>query len=95
MGDNVKYIPDDVSGVISDLRGYLDTYRNNIHLLNNLISSINYSNSWVDQTVKSAFVSTANSYIEGYRGTAQGIEIYIKFLISKSSDFDNLESRYT
>lgn len=95
MADDVKHIPDDVSGVISNLRESLESYRHNIHLLNNLISSINYSNSWKDQVVKSSFIDTANSYINGYENTAQGVEIYIKFLESKSSDFDNLESRFS
>ena len=95
MADNLNHNSEDLGILISELREVLASYKVNIGKLENLVSSINASPAWKDESVKTSFIQTATSYISGYKMVAQGVESYITFLVSKSSDFDNLESRFS
>ena len=94
MGDSYKHIPDDVAVYISTLREYVGQYNEKIEELNGLVSRIDGTTDWKDLEVKTAFISTCNSYITLYRTLAATMERYVNYLSKKSEGAAALEQAY-
>lgn len=95
MGDRYKHDAEGVSSVVSSLQTLIDDYKDRILELMNLVENINGSTSWIDQSVKSSFVSTCTSYINLYRGLATSMENYVNYLVKKSDSASAIESAYS
>lgn len=95
MGDRYKHDADGVSNVISSLKILIDDYKDRIIELINLVESINGSSSWIDQEVKTSFISTCISYINLYKDLETSMENYVSYLVRKSESASAIEGAYT
>lgn len=95
MKDLYKHDHDGVLAVVSSLREKTNGYNDIITKLNNLISSINDSSSWVDVEVKTSFVNTCNSYITIYKKLIEAMGAYIDYLEKKSEAGASIETTYS
>lgn len=85
---------DAVSSAISNLKGDIQAYEASIRALSNLIKNIDSSGEWLDNTVKTSFITTASSYVKQYENLIKEMEIFVKYLSSKSSSSSALEKAY-
>ena len=92
--DLYLYDRDAVSDVISGLNKDIQEYKSSVTALTNLINNIDSSNAWIDKTIKTSFVSTAKSYVKQYENLIKEMEIFVKYLSSKSSSSSALEKAY-
>ncbi len=95
MEDRYMHNADGISGVVSSLKTLIDDYKDNIMELSNLISTINGSSSWIDQSVKTSFINTCNSYVRVYRSLIISMENYVNYLVKKSESASSIESAYS
>lgn len=84
-----------VHSVLNDLRSSLSDYKTNITALENLVSSMESSGAWKDETLKSSFIATAKAYISNYKNFSSGIESYITALQTKANNFSEHESNFS
>lgn len=94
MSDQYKHDGDGVAAVITDLKTKLDNYKDVIMQLNSLIDTINGSGAWKDNSVKTSFISTCNSYLSIYKNLSTAMENYINYLSRKSDAADALERAF-
>ena len=85
---------DSVTSTISSMKTNIETYRENVTALKNLINNIESSDAWVDNTVKTSFVSTANSYVEKYEEIIKWMEALVAYLTDKGKAATALENAY-
>jgi hypothetical protein len=83
-----------VSSTMSSMKSDIDVYRESVTELKKLITTIESSDAWVDNTVKTSFVSTANSYVEKYEEVIKWMEALVDYLSEKSSAATALENAY-
>lgn len=84
-----------VSVVISSLRETIDSYKDRIIELTNLVDRINGSTQWKDVQVKTAFISTCKSYISIYKQLSSNMENYVNYLNAKSNSATALENAFS
>ena len=95
MGDRYKHDAEGISSVVSTLQNLISDYKDRILELIKLVETINGSSAWIDQDVKSSFVSTCNSYISLYKDLVNSMENYVNYLIRKSESASAIESAYS
>lgn len=95
MGDRYKHEEEGVSSVINALKNTIDSYKDRIIELTNLVKQIEGSSSWKDLEVKTAFISTCNSYILVYKSSLTKMEKYVNYLSGKSNSAAALERAYS
>jgi hypothetical protein len=83
-----------VSSTMSSMKSDIEVYRESVTELKKLITTIESSDAWVDNTVKTSFVSTANSYVEKYEEVIKWMEALVDYLSEKSSAATALENAY-
>ena len=83
-----------VSSTMSSMKSDIEVYRESVTELKKLIITIESSDAWVDNTVKTSFVSTANSYVEKYEEVIKWMEALVDYLSEKSSAATALENAY-
>lgn len=94
MVDAYKYDPEGVLVVVTSLKGQIDDYSNKINELNSLVRQIEDSSSWKDINVKSAFISTCNSYIALYNKLVSAMTKYVNYLEGKAGSASALEQAF-
>lgn len=92
--DDYKHSPEGISPTITSLKTVIDDYKDKIVELSNLVNTIEASSAWKDVSVKTAFISTANSYINLYKSLSSCMENYVSYLTSKSEAASALENAY-
>lgn len=95
MDDRYKHDHDGILAVVLELKSQLDSYKDVIMQLNSLIETINGSTSWKDESVKTSFISTCNSYLSIYKNLSTVMEKYINYLSTKSDAADSLERAFS
>jgi len=85
---------DSVTSTVSSMKSDIETYRENVTALKNLINTIESSDAWVDNTVKTSFVSTASSYVEKYEEIIKWMEALVAYLSDKGKAATELENAY-
>lgn len=95
MANTFLYNESGVSSSISDLQSSLDSYKNNISVLEGYISEMNSSSAWQDEIVKTSFIAAAQGYITAYKTFTSGIEGYIECLNKKSKNLAEHESNFS
>lgn len=83
-----------VTSTISSMKSNIDNYRENVTALKNLINTIGSSDAWVDNTIKSSFVSTATSYVNKYEEIIKWMESLVTYLSDKSRAASSIENAY-
>lgn len=86
---------DNVENIITSLKNIRKNYEDKIIEINKLITNINASPSWVDQTLKTSFINCCNQYMTLYTRVLSGMDAYIDCLEKKSKAALELETAYT
>ncbi len=94
-GNRFLHNSGDISQISNDLKTNITNYKDEIIELNNLVKRINESSAWKDEQVKTAFISTCNSYISAYKEFSLIMEKYVSYLNCKSNNFIAFESAYS
>lgn len=94
MADTYKCNYEGISSNINVLKTTLDDYKEQVSNLIQLINEIESSSSWKDESVKTSFIRSANSYINLYKKFIIGIESLINYLTKKSEEALLLEEAY-
>lgn len=85
-----------VSSLVSSIMQKINDYKNIVNQLEKLVTNINTSSDWVDQEVKTAFISQCNSYINYYNAFVQSLNNYVNgYLNRKSKEVADIERAYS
>lgn len=95
MAEQFLHDESGVSAFITEVKEYLQDYKDHVTALESLLNTISSSSAWQDETVKTSFVNTVKSYITGYRAFAAGIEGYTECLKLKSDNLVEHESNFS
>ena len=86
---------DNVESIIISLKNTKKNYEDKITEIKTLVTNINASTSWVDQTIKTAFINCCNQYLTLYTRILSGMDAYIDCLEKKSKAALEFETAYT
>ena len=78
----------------SSLKNVVSNYNQKLAELNNLIKEIESSSAWYDQDLKTAFISTANSYCEVYKQATKNMEDFISYLEGWANNVEEIDNAY-
>lgn len=84
-----------LSTLISDVKNEISLYKGNVSALERLITSMEGSSDWVDESLKASYIDTAKGYITSYKNYAIGLEKYIECLSNKSNNIVEHESKFS
>lgn len=93
--DNFLHDETGISTIISEVKEEISLYKENIKALEILVTSIEGSSAWVDESVKTSYINTAKSYISSYNIFATGLDNYVECLVKKSENFVGHESKFS
>lgn len=85
----------EISTLINDVKDEISMYKENIIALERLITTMEGSSDWVDESIKTSYINTAKGFITSYKKFAMGLEKYIECLEKKSNNIVEHESRYS
>lgn len=83
------------SSVIESLQTQLDEYSKIVEKIMNLKDTIANSNEWVQDTIKSPFISKCDEYLLFYSIFITKLEAHVNYLKGKNSAMESLEDYYT
>lgn len=93
--DNFLHDETGISTIVSEVKEEVSLYKENIKALETLVTSIEGSSAWVDESVKTSYVNTAKSYISSYNIFAIGLDNYVECLEKKSENLAEHESKFS
>lgn len=85
---------DNIANVITSLKSKKSDYEDKIAEIKTLITNIEGSSAWIDQTLKTSFINCCNQYLTLYTRVLSGLTSYIDCLEKKSALFLDLETTY-
>lgn len=93
--DNFLHDETGISTIVSEVKEEISLYKENIKALETLVTSIEGSSAWVDESVKTSYINTAKSYISSYNSFATGLDNYVECLVKKSENLVEHESKFS
>lgn len=93
--ENFLHDSEGVNTTVLQMKEYLESYKNHVTSLENLINTMSGSGSWKDEEVKTSFIATATSYVSAYKSFSSGLEGYINSLNKKSTNLSEHESVFS
>lgn len=93
--DNFLHDETGISTIVNEVKEEISLYKENIKALENLVTSIEGSSAWVDESVKTSYINTAKSYISSYNSFATGLDNYVECLVKKSENLVEHESKFS
>jgi hypothetical protein len=85
---------DNVDSVIISLKAKKQDYEDKVAEIKTLITNIEGSSAWIDQTLKTSFINCCHQYLTLYDRVLSGLTSYIDRLEKKSKLFLELETTY-
>ncbi len=93
--DNFLHDETGISTIVNEVKEEISLYKENIKALETLVTSIEGSSAWVDESVKTSYINTAKSYISSYNSFATGLDNYVECLVKKSENLVEHESKFS
>ncbi len=94
MAERYRYDSISNESIVSRLKTNIQQYKDRITDFEKLVDTIMNSNDWQDLTVKEAFSSSAQTYIDSYKKFALQMEAMNSYLQAKGIEAANIESAY-
>lgn len=83
------------SSLIANLQTKLDDYSTIVKNISTLKDTIENSNEWIQNSIKSPFISKCDEYILFYTIFITKLEAYINYLNNKNIAMESLEEAYS
>lgn len=93
--DSYNYDSTALASLISSLENKLDEYNTTIENIKTLKSTIENSNEWVQDLIKSPFISKCDEYLTYFNKATNKLEAHITYLKKKNSVMEMLEEAYS
>ena len=93
--DSYNYDSTALASLISSLEAKLDEYNTTIESIKTLKNTIESSNEWVQDTIKSPFISKCEEYLTYFNNATAKLEAHIAYLKKKNSVMEILEEAYS
>ena len=84
-----------LASLISSLERQLDEYKATVKNILTLKTTIENSNDWIQELVKSPFIYKCDEYITYFNNTITKLEAHINYLKQKNITMESLEEAYS
>ena len=95
MSDKFKFNQEAITSVYTNLVSKANEYQEVVNQLTNLVKEIDSSSSWTDADVKSAFISSINSYVNYFNSSHAKMVGYTEYLKQKTDATSQFEENYS
>ena len=92
--DEYEYNGGPFGTLVSNLRSDISDYEEQVKAIEDFIKGIETSESWVDMNVKSAFISTCDTYTTSFYALSKAMNVYLTYLQASGDGAETIESNY-